>query len=113
MTLATAIVGSMAVIVSFDPPLDAVLGLTGAVGGCSLVYVFPGLFYYKAVQMTKETKEARGGKGESEANELGTRYDIYSESTSTASLTPNPILPSSQPRCSWPLEGPASASPAQ
>ncbi|GMI02761.1 hypothetical protein TrVE_jg12328 [Triparma verrucosa] len=62
VTLATAIVGSMAVIVSFDPPLDAVLGLTGAVGGCSLVYVFPGLFYYKAVQMTKETKEARGGK---------------------------------------------------
>ena len=74
VTLATAIVGSMAVIVSFDPPLDAVLGLTGAVGGCSLVYVFPGLFYYKAVQMTKETKEERGGKGESEANELGTRY---------------------------------------
>lgn len=59
ISLATIIVGSMAVIVSFDPPLDAVLGLTGAIGGCSLVYVFPGLFYCRAVRKMK----GGGGNG--------------------------------------------------
>ena len=52
--LASTVVGSMIFIECFEPPLESVLGLTGAIGGCALVYVFPGLFYDKVL-------EARGG----------------------------------------------------
>ncbi|GMI27875.1 hypothetical protein TeGR_g15197 [Tetraparma gracilis] len=58
VTLATLIIGAMALIVSFDPPLDKILGLTGAVGGCALVYVFPGTIYDRALRAQKG-----GGEG--------------------------------------------------
>jgi hypothetical protein len=58
VTLATLIVGAMALIVSFDPPLDKILGLTGAVGGCALVYVYPGTIYDRALRAQKG-----GGEG--------------------------------------------------
>ena len=48
VVLASAIVFSQAFIVNLNPDLDKILGLTGAIGGCSLVYVFPGLFYDRA-----------------------------------------------------------------
>ena len=48
--IAAGVILSMVGIVYGDPPLDKVLGLTGAVGGCALVYVFPGLFYDRAVE---------------------------------------------------------------
>jgi len=48
----------MMAIVSFNPPLESVLGLTGAVGGCSLVYVFPGLFYNRALSSKGGSKLA-------------------------------------------------------
>jgi amino acid permease len=59
--LVTAIIGSMAVITLFNPSLDAVLGLTGAIGGCALVYVFPGIFYHKALIMQGEEKGSPAG----------------------------------------------------
>ena len=58
--LATSVIGSMMIIVSFDPRLEAVLGLTGAVGGCSLVYIFPGLFYNRALSSEGGSKLALG-----------------------------------------------------
>jgi len=44
LSLTTIMLLTMSTIVWCDPPLDKILGLTGALGGCALVYVLPGLF---------------------------------------------------------------------
>ena len=43
-----AIVGTTAVVAYFEPPLDRITGITGAVGGGALVYVLPGTIRWKA-----------------------------------------------------------------